>query len=60
MAIAKALCAIVEAVNGRMTHADRILRGVKADGDPVILLVVNVADSMLSRLRHLGESGRTE
>ncbi len=60
MAIAKALCAIVEAVNGRMTHADRVLRGVKADGDPVIMLVVTVADSMLSRLRYRGEteSGR--
>ena len=57
MAIVKSLCAIVEAVNGRTTHADRVLRGVKVDGDAVITLVVTVADSMLSRLRNLGESG---
>ncbi len=56
MAIVKSLCAIVEAVNGRTTHADRVLRGVKVDGDVVIMLVVRWRDSMLSRGFRVGET----
>jgi ATP/maltotriose-dependent transcriptional regulator MalT len=59
MAIAKAFCAVVEAINGRSTYADRVLRGVEANDDVVVKLVVRAADSILMRLRHGGESGAT-
>ena len=57
MAIARALCALSEAINGRMTHADRILRSVKIEGDAVIARMVNAVDGMLLRQRHRGEIG---
>jgi DNA-binding CsgD family transcriptional regulator len=56
-AIAKSLCALVEAINGRVTYADRVLRAVKADHDIVVALMVTATDSMLTRLRHRGDSG---
>jgi DNA-binding CsgD family transcriptional regulator len=57
MAIARIICALVEAINGRVTYADRVLRAVKSNGDLVISLAVTIADSMLARQRHRGESG---
>ncbi|MGB8965774.1 MAG: LuxR C-terminal-related transcriptional regulator [Candidatus Cybelea sp.] len=57
MAIARALCALAEAINGRTTSADRVLREVKSSGDGVILLTGRVVDSIMARLRHRGESG---
>ncbi len=57
MEIAKTLCAIAEAINGRTLYADRVLMSVKTDSDAVIVLLVKAADSLLLRLRHRGESG---
>jgi DNA-binding CsgD family transcriptional regulator len=57
MAIARALCALAEAINGRTTSADRVLREVKSSGDAVILLTGRVVDSIIARLRHRGENG---
>jgi ATP/maltotriose-dependent transcriptional regulator MalT len=57
VAIAKALGALAEAINGRATQADRIIRGVKANGDAVIALTASTVENVLARLRHRGESG---
>ncbi|MFY9885793.1 MAG: AAA family ATPase, partial [Candidatus Cybelea sp.] len=57
MAVARVICALVEAINGRVTYADRVLRAVKPGGDIVISLAVDLADSMLARQHHRGESG---
>lgn len=57
LAIAGLTCALAEAVNGRITHSDRILKDVKSDEDCVIGLTVRVVDSMISRLRHPDDSG---
>lgn len=51
------LCALAEAVNGRITHSDRILRGIKSDGDPVVELSIRAGDMVISRLRHPGGGG---
>ena len=56
VAIAKALCALVEAINGRTSHADRVLRSVKFDGDAVIALAVRATGCMIARLRNRGEN----
>lgn len=57
IAIAKALSALAEAINGRATRADRIVRGVRANGDSVISLTASTVENVLARLRHRGESG---
>jgi DNA-binding NarL/FixJ family response regulator len=57
IAIAKALSALAEAINGRATHANRIIRGVRANGDSVIALTASTVENVLARLRHRGESG---
>ncbi|MGA8574780.1 MAG: LuxR C-terminal-related transcriptional regulator [Candidatus Cybelea sp.] len=59
MAIAKAFCALAEAINGRATHADRILRGLSLGGDAVITLVVRAADAIIFLLRY-GDGGATD
>lgn len=56
-AITKALCALTEAINGRMTQADRILSRLRSDKDGVVTLVVRVVESIMVRMRHGGESG---
>ncbi len=57
LAIAKALAGLSEAINGRLTLARRVLRGVKADGDGLIATIVGTVEDILARLRHRGESG---
>lgn len=52
MAIAKALCALAEAVNGRTAHSDRILKTIKIEGDSVVTSAVSTVDAMIVRLRH--------
>lgn len=54
--IAKALCAIAEAINHRNTGAERILRGVKTDGDEVLAVITKSAETLVARLR-LGSDG---
>jgi ATP/maltotriose-dependent transcriptional regulator MalT len=49
--IAKALCSVAEAINHRNANADRILRGVKADGDEVLAVITKSAEILLARLR---------
>jgi ATP/maltotriose-dependent transcriptional regulator MalT len=56
-AITKALCALTEAINGRVTQADRILSRLRSDKDGVVTLVVRVVESIMLRMRHGGESG---
>ncbi|MGA9419887.1 MAG: LuxR C-terminal-related transcriptional regulator [Candidatus Cybelea sp.] len=50
-AIAKALCALAEAVNGRTTRADRILKTLRSEGDSVVALTVGTVDAAIFRLR---------
>jgi ATP/maltotriose-dependent transcriptional regulator MalT len=57
MAIARALCALAEAINGRITHADRLLRGVSTSGDEVITLAATAVEKILAQLRRRGEIG---
>ena len=57
LAVARALCALAEAINGRVTHADRELNRVVADGDPVIAQTVKTIADIVARLRNLGEGG---
>jgi ATP/maltotriose-dependent transcriptional regulator MalT len=61
-AIARALCALAEAANGRMTRAERILKAIKPDGDRVVALAVEAVDVIVSRLRDpfKGEAAGTE
>lgn len=56
-AIASALCALAEAINGRMTQANRILRRLRLDKDRVVMLVVKAVQSTMLRLQHGSESG---
>jgi LuxR family maltose regulon positive regulatory protein len=56
-AITRALCALTEAVNGRMTQADRVLSCLRSDKDRIVALVVRIVESIISRLRLGGESG---
>ncbi len=58
MAIAKAVSALTEAINGRSAHADRILRGVKPGDDPVIRLVATIVQNILLRLTHHSDAGQ--
>jgi len=57
MAIAKALSALAEAISGRTIQADRILRGIRATEDDVIMLVVSTVDCVLLRLTQKGDAG---
>lgn len=52
MAIARALCALAEAVNGRTAHADRILKTIELGGDSVVASTVGTVDAVIFRLRH--------
>jgi ATP/maltotriose-dependent transcriptional regulator MalT len=56
-AITKALCALTEATNGRMTQADRILSSLRSHNDGIVTLVVRIVESIMLRMRHGGESG---
>ena len=51
VAIARALCALTEAVNGRLTVAYRLLRRMAGPNDPVIKTVLHVAGIMVDGLR---------
>lgn len=50
------ICALVEAINGRMTSSDRILKSVRAHADPIIAMTVKAIDKMISWLRHPTDS----
>lgn len=52
-----AMCALAEAVNGRITHSDRILKNAKVKGDPVVGFALRAVDSIVSQLRHPGDGG---
>lgn len=54
VAIAKTFCVLAEAINGRITNAERILRALKADGDAVVANITRAADRLLRRLRDRG------
>ncbi|MGC1381047.1 MAG: LuxR C-terminal-related transcriptional regulator, partial [Candidatus Baltobacteraceae bacterium] len=56
LATARALCALTEAINGRMTLSERALRGVHIGDDKVIALTVRTVESIVWRLRNRGES----
>jgi DNA-binding CsgD family transcriptional regulator len=56
-AITEALCALAEAINGRTTHADRILSRLRSREDNIVGLVVRVVESIVLRVRHGSESG---
>jgi ATP/maltotriose-dependent transcriptional regulator MalT len=51
-AIAKALCALAEAVNGRTTRAERILKTLGSEGDAVVALTVGTVYGAMFRLQH--------
>ena len=55
--IAKALASLAEAINGRITTAERILRGVKLEGDPVISAITNVIAGLNSQLHQRSSIG---
>jgi ATP/maltotriose-dependent transcriptional regulator MalT len=55
--ITRALCALTESINGRAAHADRILRGVRAEGDEVVRVVVGVVERIMWRAQHGADSG---
>ncbi len=55
--IAKALASLAEAINGRITAAERILRGVKAEGDPVISAITSVIAGLNSQLQQRSSIG---
>jgi len=57
MAIGKALCALADSINGRVTYGDRVLRSIKASGDSVVELVVRIAGDAMARIRYPSESG---
>jgi DNA-binding NarL/FixJ family response regulator len=57
LAVARALCALAEAINGRVTYADRALNSLKTNGDPVIAQTVNTVGNIIARLRVPGEPG---
>jgi ATP/maltotriose-dependent transcriptional regulator MalT len=56
-AITKALCALAEAINGRMTQADRVLSRLRSHKDGIVTLVVRVVERIMLRMRHGGETG---
>ena len=49
--IAKALVSLAEAINGRITAAERILRSVKTEGDQVISAVTNLVAGLNNQLQ---------
>jgi ATP/maltotriose-dependent transcriptional regulator MalT len=57
LAIAQIFCALAEAINGRVTHADRIARSVRANGDAVIALTSEVARSITATVRRRPDEG---
>jgi LuxR family transcriptional regulator, maltose regulon positive regulatory protein len=57
LAIAQIFCALAEAANGRVTHADRIARYVKPNGDAVIALTSEIVRSIISALGRRPDEG---
>jgi LuxR family maltose regulon positive regulatory protein len=55
--IAKVLASLTEAINGRITTAERILRGVKPEGDPVIAAVTDVIAGLNNQLQQRSSIG---
>ena len=55
--IAKTLASLAEAISGRMTSAERILRSVKPEGDPVIAVIVDVIGGMKNQLQQRSSVG---
>lgn len=57
MAIAKALCALAEAANGRVSLAHRVLRGLSEKEDSVVSLTTTAVEGIIERLRFPGDGG---
>jgi ATP/maltotriose-dependent transcriptional regulator MalT len=55
--IAKALASVTEAINGRTSAAERILKSIRTDGDPVVSVTIRVVEGMIAHLRHRSETG---
>ena len=56
-AATRVLCALTEAINGRMTRSDRILGRFRSHKDHVVTLVVRVVEGIILRMRYGSESG---
>ncbi|MBV9720079.1 MAG: AAA family ATPase [Candidatus Eremiobacteraeota bacterium] len=57
LAVAKLLCALTEAINGRTSYADRLLRLARSNCDAVIEAAANAVDLIIIRLRHQSAGG---
>ena len=57
MAIAKALCALAEAANGRISLAHRVLRSLSEKDDSVVSHTVAAVEGIVERLRFPGDGG---
>jgi ATP/maltotriose-dependent transcriptional regulator MalT len=55
--IAKTLTSLAEAINGRITAAERILRSVKPEGDQVISAITNVIAGLNNQLQQRASIG---
>jgi ATP/maltotriose-dependent transcriptional regulator MalT len=55
--IARVLAGLAEAINGRITAAERILRSIKTDGDAIISVVVDVVGGMVTQLQQRADVG---
>ncbi|MBV9333108.1 MAG: AAA family ATPase [Candidatus Eremiobacteraeota bacterium] len=56
VAVSISLCALAEAANKRMSQTDRLLGKIRVNGDGFVASVKEVADLIVSRLRHSGGS----
>jgi LuxR family maltose regulon positive regulatory protein len=56
MAITTALCALTEAINGRMSHANRILGRLRSSGDHIIRSTVKATENIVSKVQ-IGNDG---
>lgn len=57
MAIAKALCALAEAANGRISLAHRVLRSLSEKDDSVVSSTIAAVEGIVERLRFPGDGG---
>lgn len=55
--IAKTLASLAEAINGRITAAERILRSVRPEGDPVISAITSLIAGLNNQLQQRASIG---
>jgi LuxR family transcriptional regulator, maltose regulon positive regulatory protein len=60
VALARMLCAIAEAINGRVTQAERLARGIARRTDPVLTLAGRAAEAFASARRRGMSDGSQE